>query len=197
VIVAVICYFFYAVHDRIIVRNLTVSLSACIVSGIIAWKLVVHAPAHEASLYRMTTALYILFSLVLMGRSLAWLVHPDAGLFDTGMFNAFYFLTITAFEIGWALSFLMMNSQRLESELRHAQRSLGTSVAELKKALSEIKTLSGMLPICASCKRIRDDKGYWNQLEEYLQKHTGADFSHGICPECSKRLYPELFPEDT
>lgn len=52
------------------------------------------------------------------------------------------------------------------------------------------KTLSGMLPICASCKKIRDDKGYWNQIEAYITEHSEAKFSHGICPECMKKLYP-------
>jgi hypothetical protein len=63
---------------------------------------------------------------------------------------------------------------------------------ELQEALSEIKTLSGLLPICASCKKIRDDKGYWNQIEAYIRDRSEAEFSHSICPECAKRLYSEL-----
>lgn len=66
----------------------------------------------------------------------------------------------------------------------------------LQKKESEIKRLRGMLPICASCKKIRDDKGYWNQLEDYLKEHTDAEFSHGICPECIKKLYPEFSKEE-
>ncbi|NJD55244.1 MAG: hypothetical protein FIA94_02425 [Nitrospirae bacterium] len=64
--------------------------------------------------------------------------------------------------------------------------------AELRQALSEVKTLSGFLPICASCKKIRDDKGYWNQIEAYIGERSDAEFSHGICPECAKRLYPDF-----
>ena len=64
-------------------------------------------------------------------------------------------------------------------------------IARLQKALSEVKTLSGLLPICSSCKRIRDDKGYWKQIESYIKDHSEAEFSHGICPECIKKLYPE------
>lgn len=67
------------------------------------------------------------------------------------------------------------------------------TAAALQKALAEVKTLNGMLPICASCKKIRDDKGYWNQIESYIQKHSQADFSHSLCPECAKRLYPEYY----
>jgi hypothetical protein len=62
----------------------------------------------------------------------------------------------------------------------------------LDQALANVKTLSGLLPICASCKRIRDDRGYWSQIESYLRRHTEADFSHGLCPDCVSRLYPEL-----
>ena len=60
-------------------------------------------------------------------------------------------------------------------------------------ALSKIKTLAGLLPICMHCKKIRDDDGYWNQLEAYVSAHSEAEFSHGICPECAKELYPNYF----
>jgi hypothetical protein len=63
---------------------------------------------------------------------------------------------------------------------------------ELQKALSEIKTLSGLLPICSSCKKIRDDKGYWNQIELYIRDRSEAEFSHGICPPCAEKLYGYL-----
>ncbi len=65
-------------------------------------------------------------------------------------------------------------------------------VEELQKALGEVKQLSGILHICASCKKIRDDEGYWKQIEPYITSHSEAQFSHGICPECLKKLYPEL-----
>jgi PAS domain S-box-containing protein len=64
-------------------------------------------------------------------------------------------------------------------------------LGELQEALTKVKTLSGLLPICSSCKKIRDDQGYWTQVERYLMDHTDAQFSHGICPECIKTLYPE------
>jgi hypothetical protein len=55
------------------------------------------------------------------------------------------------------------------------------------------KTLRGIIPICSSCKRIRDDKGYWHQVEVYISEHSEADFSHGICEECARKLYPEVY----
>ena len=65
-------------------------------------------------------------------------------------------------------------------------------VNELQNALAQVKTLTGLIPICASCKKIRDDKGYWNQIENYLRDHSDAQFSHGICPECARKLYGDF-----
>jgi hypothetical protein len=64
--------------------------------------------------------------------------------------------------------------------------------AQLREALDNIKTLEGLLPICANCKKIRDDDGYWQQAEVYIRNHSEARFSHGICPPCAKKLYPDL-----
>lgn len=69
-------------------------------------------------------------------------------------------------------------------------------IRELQDALAKVKTLSGLLPICASCKRVRSDQGYWQQVETYVQEHSNAMFSHGVCPECARRLYPSLFQDD-
>ena len=80
-------------------------------------------------------------------------------------------------------------------ERKKAEAEKEKLILELRKALQEVKVLSGFLPICASCKKIRDDKGYWNQIEEYIRKHSHAEFSHGICPDCSKKLYPDIHDE--
>ena len=77
-------------------------------------------------------------------------------------------------------------------ERKLAQIEKDNMIVELKDALLKVKTLSGLLPICASCKKIRDDKGYWNQIESYIHEHSEAEFSHSICPNCAKRLYPDL-----
>ena len=63
-------------------------------------------------------------------------------------------------------------------------------ILELENALAKVRTLTGLLPICAWCKKIRDDKGYWNQLETYIGKHSDADFTHGICPGCQNEFVP-------
>lgn len=69
-------------------------------------------------------------------------------------------------------------------------------ISELKQALHEIKTLRGIIPICSFCKKIRDDMGAWNRLEKYVSEHTEAKFSHGVCPGCAVKHYPEMFEDD-
>lgn len=75
------------------------------------------------------------------------------------------------------------------------QDRLFGKILELRDALEQIKTLRGIVPICSSCKKIRDDKGYWSQVEAYISRHSDATFSHGICPDCLHRLYPDIANE--
>ena len=77
------------------------------------------------------------------------------------------------------------------SERKKTQRERERLVKELQTALNEIKTLSGLIPICASCKKVRDDKGFWNQIEVYVRDRSNAEFSHGLCPDCSEKLYAQ------
>jgi hypothetical protein len=70
---------------------------------------------------------------------------------------------------------------------------VGNTISRLEEALQNVKTLTGFLPICANCKKIRDDEGSWQQIEEYIMDHSEADFTHGICNECVEKLYPEHY----
>lgn len=79
----------------------------------------------------------------------------------------------------------------LEELVEERTRQLREANRDLENALASVKTLNGLLPICSGCKKIRNDKGYWEQIELYISEHTNADFSHGLCPECAAKLYPE------
>ncbi len=79
-----------------------------------------------------------------------------------------------------------------EAALREKKKEQEKLITKLQEALTEIKTLRGFIPICASCKKIRDDEGYWNQLEKYISQRTDAIFSHGLCPECAAQVRAEL-----
>ncbi len=81
------------------------------------------------------------------------------------------------------------------TERKRAQEEREKLIDELQEALTRVKQLGGLLPICASCKKIRDDKGYWTQVEKYIMSHSEATFSHGVCPDCARKLYPEIYKD--
>jgi len=93
---------------------------------------------------------------------------------------AFFFVVA-----GTAIHYYRSESDRLMAEL-YTERD------RLAAALEEVHTLSGLLPVCSACEKIRDDKDYWRQIRNFLQDHAGAESNHGICPDCQKKLYPEL-----
>lgn len=110
-------------------------------------------------------------------------------------------------ELATAFNSMTYRLKQSRDELREYQEHLEELVEErtaelvkankqLTDAISRVKTLSGMLPICASCKKIRDDKGYWSQIESYVRDHSEVEFSHSLCPECVEKLYPERHKTD-
>jgi glucan phosphoethanolaminetransferase (alkaline phosphatase superfamily) len=81
----------------------------------------------------------------------------------------------------------------LLSKLRSTMQQLAGLITKMQNALNAVQELSGILPICANCKKIRDDEGYWHDVDVYISRHTKAEFTHGICAECANKLYPSLF----
>lgn len=90
---------------------------------------------------------------------------------------------------------IAIENARLYTALQQELKEREQLISDLQHALGQVKTLRGLLPICAHCKKIRDDRGYWNQIEAYIRSHTDADFSHGICPDCLRKLYPQFQQE--
>ena len=102
-------------------------------------------------------------------------------------------LLLSTFSIRGVSGHRILLSARSIAERKRSQQEREKLIQELQDAFAKIKVLSGFIPICASCKKIRDDQGYWNQLEAYIQSHTEAQFSHGICPDCATALYSDYF----
>jgi HAMP domain-containing protein len=92
-------------------------------------------------------------------------------------------------ELAGIFNSMVENRRQIEAEREKL-------ICTLQEALAKVKLLKGFLPICASCKKIRDDKGYWNQIENYISNCCDVEFSHGVCPECTKKLYPDLVDDD-
>jgi hypothetical protein len=97
----------------------------------------------------------------------------------------------------WSLSFALFNGVIgiYYAKIKVTRLAREEVIIKLQTTLEEIKTLRGMLPICSSCKKIRDDEGYWQHIEEYIMQHSEADFTHGICEDCVKKLYPDIYPK--
>jgi len=95
----------------------------------------------------------------------------------------------------WSLSFALFNGIiGMSYGILKAEKLAGEKlIIDLKKALADVKTLSGMLLICAWCKKVRDDEGYWQKIEAYFKSHSDLDFTHGICNDCAKKQYPDLY----
>ena len=113
---------------------------------------------------------------------------PAAGLMDTQQQHVRN--TAVALGLIWAvgLAGIALGYRRV----RRAEAAREHVIGDLQGALAKVKALSGLLPICAACKKVRDDHGYWQQIESYISAHSQAEFTHGICPECTRRLYPDF-----
>ena len=134
------------------------------------------------------------WGLLFLGVFITCLLGPGF-ISSTPLTENFTFLATLPAAVGWSFS---LTSQIKMHELE--QRALLEQKVEdrttaLKQAVEEVKTLHELLPICCSCKKVRDDEGYWQHLETYLQTHMSTDVSHGICPDCATNLYPNYFPE--
>jgi len=120
-------------------------------------------------------------------------VERDAYLCKDGSFLPIAYVTAPVWEgdrvVASVIAFQDITMRQMFEEER--ERLIG----KLEDALDNVKKLEGMLPICSSCKRIRDDKGGWTQMEEYIHEHSEAEFSHGLCPDCAQRMYPKYFPK--
>lgn len=176
-------------------------------------------------LFQLTAAVLAVRLIRITKRKVAWLLIASAIAFMTlrrieslatllhgGTINS----SLVIFEvIGLTISILLLSGiylikplftsivrseeelQALNVKLKALSQEQEALIAELREAFDSIKTLKGMLPICASCKKIRDDKGYWNQIEAYVSEHSEAEFTHALCPECARKLYPELYPDNS
>jgi hypothetical protein len=160
----------------------------------------VRAPL-TSTLRKGTLALYGIFLVAVSVRAWFGFTSP-AALLSPGRVQTTTFLTLILVMFIGGTAFILLLKEREDRELAESEakaramaETANSALADLQRALQEKKFLSGLLPICAACKKIRDDQGYWNQIEWYISHHSAAEFSHGICPECLQQLYPELADE--
>jgi PAS domain S-box-containing protein len=105
-------------------------------------------------------------------------------------------LTATALLNDEGVPVAVATTERDITDRKQAEKEKVELIKKLQKALAEVKTLRGIIPICMICKQIRDDKGYWEEVEVYVHKHSEAEFSHGICPNCLKTKFPKIYEKN-
>ena len=139
---------------------------------------------------------YFVFHPLVMLLSHFMAIHTNPGVVtEAESIASVVFKSFSLSMLPWSLSFAFFNGVigLYYGTIKQANLAKEKLILDLQKALTEVKTLSGLLPICSSCKKIRDDEGYWQQIEEYIRDHSEADFTHGICNECVEKLYPEFY----
>ena len=145
---------------------------------------------------RLKILFYVMLLLTILGLMTIEYLHPETvSYFEHRIqrvidvaFTVVLCLIISGFMVNIIFQHYLIERRSKEKLLKQTMEDK----AELEKAFHEIKVLRGILPICMKCKKIRDDQGYWNQLEAYIQEHSDAKFSHSLCRECAKELYPDI-----
>lgn len=184
--------YFTIVHDSMAIRLGLLTLWTCLLLWWIAAILVRSAAGRNRAISYFAGGISFLYGVAMLVRTVYWISHSSLGLFDNTWFNSAFFVSVLLFEIWSGLLVMMMNNRRMEGDLVRIQRNLSDHLVRLENSISEVKVLKGLLPICSTCKKIRDDQGYWKQLEAYIDEHSEATFTHGLCPDCALNLRIEL-----
>ncbi len=199
VMTGMVTYFTY-VEPSMAHRVIIMSGGTGAIALLAAWRLAAH-PIPELRLTQTLVAnLLAIHGFVMAARIAATLLSPPGeDFFEPNLATLVtcidFFLLFPCLGVGMLLMVLRKSTLELENEVRQRQQSeaqLRSTASHLETVIEDMKTLKGVIPICSSCKKIRDDEGVWNQLEAYISEHSDAAFSHGICPDCTKKLYSDL-----
>ena len=140
-------------------------------------------------LHQAGAAIFFLLAVFFLGRAAITLAWPSLqSILNLDLLTSVTFTVSYLANITWTILFTGLIAGRIESEREKV-------IEDLQAALSEVRTLEGLIPICAHCKQIRDDKGYWQEVERYFTQRASASFTHSICPDCVKKFYPDLAEE--
>lgn len=192
-------YFTY-VEPSLTQRIVWISLVLGATGVLASWRLTTRVSPGMRRIQVFIAALMAIHAALMAVRIVATLTTTvGSDLFEANLITTVSALDFALFFPCVGMGLLSMVYKRLSLELmtevglrRQSETDLTATMRDLEKTLREMKTLKGIIPICSSCKKIRDDRGTWEQLELYLRTHSDAEFSHGLCPDCTKRLYPEL-----
>jgi hypothetical protein len=184
VVTAAILYFTF-VTDSVPLRRVIIAIALTLVELLTAYVLFAHRPPVASAPSSFLAVVFLGHSFFMVSRALTPLSGPHVeAIFSSSNSQVATYVAALVSTTLWTLGFILLVNQRLNAERQE-------TIAELNSAFEQIRTLRGILPICAHCKKIRDDGGFWQQVEAYVSHHTEAEFSHGICPDCMGSLYPK------
>ena len=182
-ILALQIYFLY-VQDSLRARRVLYSFGVAVISLLIARAMRIYRTPRTGGASAFLMWVFLVEGVYFAQTSVRALTIPvHAQLFATTASQAATYLIALITGMLWTFGFILLVNQQLAAERQQ-------TIEELMIAAEQIKTLRGIVPICSGCKKIRDDRGYWEQLDAFVTRHTEAEFSHGICPDCMQRLYP-------
>ncbi|HKI52265.1 MAG TPA: hypothetical protein VJ995_09340 [Geothermobacteraceae bacterium] len=187
--------YFHLVDDNLRMRALLLSLFIFPCFVLAGWFFLLHRQTSNRGLFVTCGLVHMTYAGLLLWRGIFLYLKPSLDLKElmSGlMINDPYFMAAFLLEATLGICYLLLNSHWLESALVASKVKLKESLTLLETAHSELKVLRGILPICASCKKIRDESGTWTQVEAYIHAHSEADFTHGMCPDCRQEFYPGM-----
>ncbi|MEW6711244.1 MAG: hypothetical protein AB1403_15560 [Candidatus Riflebacteria bacterium] len=174
--------YFLFVAESFLIRTVIMSVYLLCGLAIIGWYSLKPKTVPRSTFLAVFSLVNLSMGLFAFFRAVTFFFTGAQGMLSADSMNQSFFIFYLFSESILSASFIVLNSTRLESELRSAQ--------------DEVKILEGLLPICSSCKKIRNNAGVWFNLEHYISENSSAKFSHGICPSCSARLYPEYHEDE-
>jgi hypothetical protein len=187
------CSFFYLVVDEPAQRIIWYAFATSVPLMLTAVMVFKRMKEESFVFYPVIAVEMCLICVLILARSVWFSSVPEFSFFMESHFQGFFFICMMSLQTLVTISFIMLNSERLQVDLLRAREELKEKIAETERYRSEIKVLSGLLPICSGCKKIRDEKGNWVQMETYIHARSEAEFSHGICPDCAKKYYPDYW----
>lgn len=182
----------YFVHDDIGLRSFLFGIAFALPHLATARLVAVHRRKDRLVFYTVVAAEMTVAAALVFARGVWALVTPGYSVLADSPVLITSSITLIALQCIVAIAFIVLNHERLQKDLAETESALAVRLRDLQNAMLEVKTLKGLLPICASCKKIRDSQGDWTEFEVYVRERTEARFSHGVCPDCAGRLYPDL-----
>jgi hypothetical protein len=181
---------FLLVHDDAVARTAILMASSTVFFGAVVGLLLRHRGARPTFLFLALPVQFALLAAAMATRGVWVLGHPGFDLLVESPAQHAFYAAVVVLHLGITVTFILLTTERVAALLAGARADLESRVKQLEQALAEVKTLRGLLPVCASCKRIREEDGTWTQIEVYIRDRSDAEFSHGLCPECVPKYFP-------